>query len=86
MFQVVLSVVVVDELVLENAEDDAEVPKDDTEVPKNDADEPKDDADEAKDDAEVLAEPRLPPYASSTSDGFSVNQSQFQLLLIPLSI
>ena len=65
MFQVVLSVVVVGELVLENAEDDA---------------------DEAKDDAEVLAEPRLPPYASSTSDGFSVNQSQFQLLLIPLSI
>ena len=72
MFQVVLSVVVVGELVLENAEDDA--------------DEAKDDADEAKDDAEVLAEPRLPPYASSTSDGFSVNQSQFQLLLIPLSI
>ena len=65
MSQVVLSVVVVDELVLENAEDDADVPKD---------------------DAEVLAEPRLPPYASSTSDGFSVNQSQFQLLLIPLSI
>ena len=79
MSQVVLSVVVVDELVLENAEDDADVPKDDADVPK-------DDADEAKDDAEVLAEPRLPPYASSTSDGFSVNQSQFQLLLIPLSI
>ena len=79
MSQVVLSVVVVDELVMENAEDDADEAKDDADVPK-------DDADEAKDDAEVLAEPRLPPYASSTSDGFSVNQSQFQLLLIPLSI